>query len=100
MRDRRGQRIVVMSDRADRIVSFHSQQEFVQRVRDAGLPVLQISAAAGDSYHHGLESEGLRLASDCAKGVDDQTPISRYQIKPASAATVAMSRVQTSTIKD
>jgi len=78
MRDRRGQRIVVMSDRADRIVSFHSQQEFVQRVRDAGLPVLQISAAAGDSYPHGLESEGLRLASDCA---------------------MATSRVQTSTIK-
>jgi pimeloyl-ACP methyl ester carboxylesterase len=91
MRDRPGQRIVVMSDRDDRIVSFHSQREFVQRVRSAGLPILHISAAAGDSYHHGLEAQGLRLASDCAKGVDDQTLISRFQTKPVSAATVSQS---------
>jgi hypothetical protein len=46
---------------------------------------------AGDSYRR-LESEGLRLASDCAKGVDDQTLVSRYQTKPVSAARVSQSR--------
>ena len=48
--------------------------------------------AAGDSYRHGLESEGLRLASDCAKRVDDQTLVSLYQTKPVSAARVSQSR--------
>ena len=51
-------------------------------MRDAGLPILHISAAAGDEDFHGLEAEGRKLASDCAKGVDDQTLISRYQTKP------------------
>jgi dienelactone hydrolase len=86
MQNRPGQRIVVMSDPDDRIVSFRSQREFVERVRGAGLPILHISAAAGDEDFHGLEAEGRRLASDCAKGVDDQTLISRYQTKPESAA--------------
>ena len=86
MQNRPGQRIVVMSDPDDRIVSFRSQREFVERVRGAGLPILHISAAAGDEDFHGLEAEGRRLASNCAKGVDDQTLISRYQTKPESAA--------------
>ena len=53
-------------------------------MRSAGLPILHISAAAGDEDYHGLDNEGRRLAADCAKGVDDQTLISRYQTKPES----------------
>jgi pimeloyl-ACP methyl ester carboxylesterase len=79
MRDRPGQRLFVLSDPEDRFVSFGSQREFVERVREAGLPIVQISASAADEDHHGLQSEGLRLAADCAKGVDDRTLISRYQ---------------------
>ena len=47
MRDRPGQRIVVMSDPDDRFVSFRSQREFVERVRSAGLPILHISRRGG-----------------------------------------------------
>jgi dienelactone hydrolase len=86
MQNRPGQRIVVMSDPDDRFVSFRSQREFVERVRGAGLPILHISAAAGDEDFHGLESEGRKLASDCSKGVDDATLISRYQTKSVTAA--------------
>jgi hypothetical protein len=86
MRGRPGQRIVVMSDPDDKFVSFRAQREFVERVRAAGLAVLHVSAAAGDEDFHGLDNEGRRLASDCAKGVDDQTLTSRYQTKPESTA--------------
>jgi dienelactone hydrolase len=79
MQDRPGQRLFVLSDPEDRFVSYRSQREFVERVRGAGLPIVQIAAMANDEDRHGLQSEGLRLAADCAKGVDDQTLISRYQ---------------------
>jgi dienelactone hydrolase len=79
MRDRPGQRMFVLSDPQDRIVSFGSQREFVERVRGAGLPIALITATAGDEDNHGLSSTGLRLAADCARGVDDQTLITRYQ---------------------
>jgi dienelactone hydrolase len=79
MQDRPGQRLFVLSDPDDRFVSFRSQREFVERVRAAGLPIVQIVATARDADHHGLESEGLRLAADCAKGIDDQALIAKYQ---------------------
>jgi pimeloyl-ACP methyl ester carboxylesterase len=85
MRDRPGQRMFVLSDPQDRIVSFGSQREFVERVRSAGLPIVQIAASAGDEDHHGLQSQGLRLAADCARGVDDQTLIARYRGAPPAA---------------
>jgi pimeloyl-ACP methyl ester carboxylesterase len=79
MQDRPGQRLFVLSDLDDRIVSFRSQREFVERVRAAGLPIVQIVATALDPDHHGLQSEGLRLAADCAKDVDDQALITKFQ---------------------
>jgi pimeloyl-ACP methyl ester carboxylesterase len=79
MQDRPGQRLFVLSDPQDRLVSFRSQREFVEQVRGQGVPIVQITASAGDEDHHGLQSEGLRLAADCAKGADDQTLIARYQ---------------------
>ena len=75
-------------------VSFRSQREFVERVRNAGLPILHISAAADDEDFHALEAEGRRLASDCAKGVDDQTLISRYQTKPVGPAPLIRSALR------
>jgi pimeloyl-ACP methyl ester carboxylesterase len=76
-----GRRMIVMSDPDDKIVSFRSQREYVERVKSKGLPILQIMAAAGDEYFHGLASVGRRVASDCSKGVDDETLIKRYQNK-------------------
>jgi hypothetical protein len=69
----------VLSDLDDRFVSFRSQREFVERVRAAGLPIVQIVTTARDQDHHGLQSEGLRLAADCARGVDDQALTAKYQ---------------------
>jgi pimeloyl-ACP methyl ester carboxylesterase len=81
-----GLRMIVLTDPDDRAVSSRSQREFVERVRSHGLPILQITAAAGDENFHGLASVGKRLAADCAKGVDDETLIKRYQTKTAPVA--------------
>src|SRR5204863_1933337 len=86
MQQRPALRMIVVSDPNDRWVSFHSQREFVERVRSRGLPILHITAAAGDEDFHGLASIGRRLATDCAKGVDDETLINRYQTKAAPVA--------------
>jgi hypothetical protein len=78
-----GRRMIVVSDLEDKVVSFHSQHEFVERVKSKGLPILQITAAAGDADFHGLASVGRRVAYDCAKGLDDETLTKRYQNKTA-----------------
>jgi len=78
---RPGQRMIVLSDADDSQVPYHSQQEFVERVRANRLPILHIAAAAGDAQSHELGSEGLRLATDCANGADDAALIARYQTK-------------------
>jgi pimeloyl-ACP methyl ester carboxylesterase len=78
-----GRRMIVVSDPEDKVVSFRSQREFVERVKSKELPILQITAAAGDAYFHGLALVGHRVASDCAKGLDDETLIKRCQNKAA-----------------
>jgi pimeloyl-ACP methyl ester carboxylesterase len=78
---RAGQRIVVISDPDDKRVPYRSQREFVERVRANGLPVLHVAAAAGDGRAHELGSVGLRLAADCANGMDDMALTRRYQTK-------------------
>jgi pimeloyl-ACP methyl ester carboxylesterase len=85
MGERPGRRMIVLSDPDDRAVSFRSQKEFVDRVRARGLPILHITAAAGDEDFHGLEWDAVRVAGDCAKGVDDKGLVARYQNKPAPA---------------
>jgi pimeloyl-ACP methyl ester carboxylesterase len=86
MQYRPGQRMIVISDPDDRVVSFRSQQEFVDRVKTKGLPILHVTAAASGERSHSLSSAGRRLAIDCAKGVDDNTLMTRYQNKPVSTA--------------
>jgi dienelactone hydrolase len=78
-----GRRMIVLSDPDDRIVSFRSQREFVERVKQKGMPILHVTAAAGDKGFHGLTGQGLRIAADCAKNVDDDALVARYQNKPA-----------------
>jgi hypothetical protein len=84
MRHQPGRRLIVLSDPDDKIVSFHSQREFVERIKGKGVPILHISAAAGDEDFHGLVSEGRRVATDCAQGMDDAALIAKYQNKTTS----------------
>jgi hypothetical protein len=79
---RPGQRIVVISDPDDRRVPYHSQREFVERIRANGLPILHVTAAGRDRQAHELGAVGLHLATDCAHGIDDTTLTSRYETKP------------------
>jgi dienelactone hydrolase len=81
-----GRRMIVISDPDDHRVSFRSQREFVERVKAAGLPILHIVAAAGDENFHGLSSQGHRVAADCARDVDDDALIAKYQNKTAPVA--------------
>jgi pimeloyl-ACP methyl ester carboxylesterase len=81
--ERPGLRLIVVSDPDDRIASFRSQREFVERVRAHDLPIVHITAAARDRQSHNLHAHGIRLAADCAKGMDDQGLVARYRTKPA-----------------
>jgi dienelactone hydrolase len=83
MQHQSGRRLVVLSDPDDRRVSFRSQREFAERVKSKGLPMLHITAAAGDEEFHGLGSQGRRLAIDCAADMDDQALATKYQTKTA-----------------
>ena len=72
-------RLVVISDPDDKVVSFGSQREFVERVKARDLPIVHITAAAPDKQSHNLHAHGIRLAADCAKGMDDAALVARYQ---------------------
>jgi hypothetical protein len=64
-------------------VSFRSQREFVERVRARNLPILHVSADAGTENFHGFHNESQSLAIDCAKNMDDDALIAKYQNKAA-----------------
>jgi hypothetical protein len=81
MQDKAGRRLIVMSDPDDQLVSFRSQREFVERVRAKGIPILQITADSGAKEFHGLHNESQRLVADCAKGLNDEALVARYQNK-------------------
>jgi pimeloyl-ACP methyl ester carboxylesterase len=85
MAARPGLRLIVVSDPDDKIVSFRSQREFVDRVKARNLPVVHITAAAIDKASHNLHAHGIRLAADCAKGMSDQALVARYRTKPLAS---------------
>jgi hypothetical protein len=66
MRQRPGLRLFVVSDRNDKVVSYRSQLEFVERVKAHNLPITHVTATATDKDSHDLFDHGLRLAADCA----------------------------------
>jgi hypothetical protein len=82
MAARPGLRLVVVSDPDDKVVSFRSQREFVDRVKARNLPIVHITAVARDDRSHNLHAHGIRLAVDCAKGMDDRALVAKYQTKP------------------
>ncbi|HKY85407.1 MAG TPA: hypothetical protein VJL90_01440, partial [Pseudorhodoplanes sp.] len=86
MQHQSGRRLVVLSDPDDRRVSYRSQREFVERVKAKGLPILHVTAAAGDEEFHSLAGPGHQLAIDCAADMDDQALVSKYQTKTAPVA--------------
>jgi hypothetical protein len=63
---------------------FRSQREFVERVRARNLPILHVSADSGAENFHGLHSDSQRMAIDCAKNMDDDGLIAKYQNKTAA----------------
>jgi hypothetical protein len=67
MKQRPGLRLFVVSDRNDKLVSYRSQLEFVERVKAHNLPITHVIATAADKDSHDLFVDGLRLAVDCAK---------------------------------
>lgn len=80
-------RMIVLSDLNDKVVSFRSQQEFVERVRAHRLPILQVMAAAADKKSHDLHGHGMRLAVECARGIEEPALIARHQTTTPIART-------------
>ena len=65
MKQRPGLHLFVVSDRNDKIVSYRSQLEFVERVKAYNLPITHITATATDKDHHNLLGRGLQVAAEC-----------------------------------
>jgi pimeloyl-ACP methyl ester carboxylesterase len=65
MKQRPDLRLFVVSDRKDKLVSYRSQLEFVERVKAHNLPITHVTATANDKNSHGLFNYGLRLVYDC-----------------------------------
>jgi hypothetical protein len=86
MQHRPGRRMIVMSDPDDQFVSFRAQREFVERVKAKGLPILHISADSGQENFHGLHTEAQSLVVDCARSMDDDALVTKYQNKAAPAS--------------
>ena len=86
MQHQSGRRMIVISDPDDRVASFRSQREFVQRIKAKGLPILHVAMAAGDEKFHGLASQGLQVAVDCARDLDDGALIAKHQTKTPPVA--------------
>jgi hypothetical protein len=78
MTQRPGLRLFVVSDRNDKLVSYRSQLEFVERVKAHNLSITHITATATDKYSHGLFAHGHPVAVDCANGVRDQVIVNEY----------------------
>ena len=76
MKQRPDLRLFVVSDRNDKLVSYRSQLEFVERVKAHNLPITHVTATATDKYSHGLFAHGHRLAVDCANGPRPQPAVS------------------------
>ena len=83
MQQQEGRRMIVMSDPDDQNASYRSQREFVERVRARNLPILHVSADSGAKYFHGLHNDSQQIAIDCAKNMDDDALIAKYQNKAA-----------------
>ena len=75
--------MIVIPDPDDQIVSFRSQREFVERVRARNLPILHVGADSGAETFHGLHNESQSMGIDCAKNMDDDALIAKYQKKTA-----------------
>ncbi|MDB5602782.1 MAG: hypothetical protein JWN71_4826 [Xanthobacteraceae bacterium] len=79
-------RMIVMSDPNDRIVSYASQAAFVTLAKLHNASILHLLTDASDKDHHGLAGAGIRAATDCAKGVNDQELIKLHQNTTARVA--------------
>jgi hypothetical protein len=86
MKQRPGLRLLVISDRNDKFVSYRSQLEFVERAKAHNLPITHVTATATDKHSHSLFADGHRLAVDCANKARDQDLISKGWDRPAPPA--------------
>ena len=77
MKQRPGLRLFVVSDRNDKLVSYRSQLEFVERVKAHNLPITHVTATATDKNSHDLFAHGHRLAVDCANEARDQVVVNK-----------------------
>jgi hypothetical protein len=75
MKQRPDLRLFVVSDRNDKLVSYRSQLEFVERVKAHSLPITHVTATATDKDSHDLFAHGHRLAADCANEARDQVVV-------------------------
>ncbi|GGP27098.1 hypothetical protein [Silvimonas amylolytica] len=73
-----GFRLFATSDKLDGDVPFDSQQYFIQKAQEAGLPAVQIVVHASGSVHHQTFPIGNKVMADCMKGVPTETIVARY----------------------
>jgi hypothetical protein len=90
MRRRPGLRLFVVSDRKDKIVSYRSQLEFVERVKAHNLPITRVTATAADKDSHGLFAHGHQLADNCAHDAWEAEEVERAWAVSKDTTTIAV----------
>ncbi len=65
-------RLIALQDPDDRISPHALQDDFVEAVKAAKIPILALRAGANDDNHHDLSLHGLRAAFACLQGHTDQ----------------------------
>ena len=90
MRQRPGLRLFVVSDRKDKLVSYHSQLGFVERVRAHNFPITHEIATATDKSSHGLFALGHQIADNCTHDLWKAEEVERAWAVSKDTTTIAV----------
>jgi hypothetical protein len=90
MKQRPDLRLFVVSDRKDKLVSYRSQLEFVERVKAHNLPITHVTGTATDKDSHGLFAYGHQLADNCAHDAWEAEEVERAWSVSKDTTTIAV----------
>lgn len=65
-------RIFILGDPMDMTVAFASQKEFHERLLQKGYKSTLLTGEATDAHHHGLSTQGQKVAGWCHEGLSDE----------------------------
>ena len=85
----------MLADPNDEAVSYVSQKEFADRANEKAVPIRFMNAKGRGKQQHGTSAEGIRTATRCLAGIDDN----EIAAKVAEAASVRTQTAEDSSQK-